>query len=127
MGQYFEIANLDKKERISPHRFGDGAKLLEFGASGSGTMTGLAFLLRKSTGTGGGDVPQEALENFDDVVGRWAGDRVAIVGDYDESDIGQRVWAEDTDFEDISQRVKEAMKTDDYLKKNLREDLKEVL
>ena len=31
MGQYYVIANLDKKEFLNPHKFGDGVKLMEFG------------------------------------------------------------------------------------------------
>jgi len=116
MGQYFEIANLDKKEKINPLKFDDGMKLLEFG-SGQGTMLGLAFLLRQSTGRGGGDAPTEAFEKFDDVLGRWAGDRVAIVGDYDETDIGEEVWNDI--YTDISDRVVQAVLTDDWIRKKI--------
>ena len=47
MGQYFLIVNLDKKEYLHPHKFGDGLKLLEFGCSSQGTLTALTLLLRR--------------------------------------------------------------------------------
>ena len=54
MGQYFKVFNLDKKEMLSPRLFHDGEKLLEFGCSANGTLTGLTILLRQSSGVGGG-------------------------------------------------------------------------
>src|SRR5437868_2760036 len=56
MGQYYLIVNLDKKEFLRSHDFGDGAKLLEFGCSANGMMTGLAILLADGNGRGGGDL-----------------------------------------------------------------------
>lgn len=59
MGQYHLIANIDKHEFINPHKFGDGLKLMEFGLSATGTLTGLAVLLaasNKSGARGGGDL-----------------------------------------------------------------------
>lgn len=97
MGQYHYVLNLDRKEYLHPHRFGDGLKLLEFGSSGEGTMTGLAVLLAVSNGRGGGDLSMQEYDRdkgemvytaervrvLDEyVVGRWGGDRIAIVGDY---------------------------------------------
>ena len=38
MGQYYTIVNIDKKEFITPSKFGDGLKLLEFGSSANGTI-----------------------------------------------------------------------------------------
>lgn len=81
MGQYHFVVNLDKHEYIHPHEMGDGLKLMEFGnGGGCGTMTALAVLLAaacKGGPRGGGDVHSE-----DPIVGSWAGDRIAIVGDY---------------------------------------------
>lgn len=68
MGQYFYVANLDKREYLHPHKFGDGLKLYEFGFSGGGTMAALALLL--------------STDRKGEWRGRWLGDRVAIVGDY---------------------------------------------
>jgi hypothetical protein len=77
MGQYYLIVNLDKKEYLRPHAFGDGAKLLEFGASANGAMTGLSILLADGNGRGGGD-----LHSKNPIIGSWAGDRIVITGDY---------------------------------------------
>ena len=77
MGQYYLIVNVDKGEYLNPHRFGDGLKLLEFGPSGSGTMTGLAVLLADGNGRGGGD-----LGSDHPIIGSWAGNRIVVAGDY---------------------------------------------
>ena len=77
MGQYYFVVNVDKKEFLHPHHFMDGLKLVEFGSSGNGTMYGLAALLANSNGRGGGDIRSEHK-----IVGRWAGDRIVIAGDY---------------------------------------------
>lgn len=81
MGQYHIIANLDKKEWLHPHDFGCGIKLAEFAFASEGPMAGLALLLASSNGMGGGDIFVE--DEFDDIPGRWAGDRIVIAGDYD--------------------------------------------
>ena len=125
MGQYFKVANLDKKQVIDPHEFGDGLKLMEIGCSSNGTMLGLALLLRQSTGSGGGDFLAVGAHP---VVGSWAGDRVTIVGDYDKSNqiaTGQKkgeLWDafEDTgEWEDISIEVVLAMCADHYVRGEL--------
>jgi len=97
MGQYFIVVNLDKKEFIHPHKFGDGLKLLEFGCSSHGTLTALALLLRKSNEGGGGD-----LREFEkcDLVGSWAADKIVIIGDYDESALYDEAQK---NFRDISE------------------------
>ena len=80
MGQYHKIVNMDKKQFLQPHKFDDGLKLMEFGCSSDGTMTALAVLLAcacKGGARGGGDI-----HSADPLVGSWAGDRIAIVGDY---------------------------------------------
>lgn len=98
MGQYYEIYNLDKRELITPHSIGNGAKLIEFGSSL--TSMALCLLLANSNGKGGGDIyidkeyglnlkpepftkeKQVAYEALQSVSGRWAGDRIVIQGDY---------------------------------------------
>ena len=87
MGQYWLIINEDKKEYIRPHGLGDGAKLMEFGCSSNGTLTGLTLLLADATtnGRGGGDFPGYG----GDVLGRWYGDRIKIVGDYGDDNLYQ--------------------------------------
>jgi len=77
MGQYYLTVNLDKQQFIYPHKFGDGLKLVEFGASGDGTMFGLAVLLADGNGRGGGD-----LRSDDPIIGSWSGDRIVVAGDY---------------------------------------------
>lgn len=85
MGQYHLIANLDKHEFLNPWDMGEVAKLMEWGY-GSGTMlTALTILLAVSNGRGGGDYhPNEQDESLSEWVGRWGGDRIAVVGDYAE-------------------------------------------
>ena len=88
MGQYHYVVNFDRKEYLHPHRMGDGLKLLEFGDSSGGTMCGLALLLAVSNDRGGGDLHvgetkhEQLLGTY--IIGRWGGDRIAIVGDYHE-------------------------------------------
>lgn len=77
IGQYYIVCNIDKKEYIDPHCWDDGAKLLEFALSTEGTMTALAILLADGNDRGGGD-----LHTTSTYVGRWAGDRIVITGDY---------------------------------------------
>ena len=116
MGQYFYIVNLDKKEYLHPHCFGDGLKLMEFGCSSNGTMTALTFLLRKSDDGGGGDFNE--FESYP-IVGSWAGDRIVIIGDYDSSRLYQE--ADDT-YKNISHDVLVPMLTDFYIKESFKEN-----
>ena len=65
MGQYYTIANVDKKEFIHPHAFEQDAKLMAFSyicddGSANMFMSALNFLLSD----------------------RWKGDRVYVIGDY---------------------------------------------
>lgn len=80
MGQYHLTVNLDKQEFLDPHKLGCGLKLREQLTSYSGTGDALLILLACSNGRGGGDVQEHPM------VGRWAGDRIAVVGDYAEDD-----------------------------------------
>lgn len=107
MGQYYKIVNLDKRQYLHPHRFGDGLKLMEFAASGDGVMCGLAVLLADGNGRGGGD-----LDSSDPLVGSWAGDRVVIAGDYGDPGRFLEEYPDrniydvaSEEFEDISDRV----------------------
>lgn len=78
MGQYHITINLDKREYINPHKIGLGLKLLEqIGFAGS-TGDILMMLLACSNDRGGGDIQTKHPE----LIGRWAGDRIAVVGDY---------------------------------------------
>lgn len=87
MGQYFIICNLDKKELVDPGEFGHGLKLFSIASSSNGALMGLTYLLALSGGSGG--VEQRAS---DPMFGRWAGDRVAIVGDYFNGTVAGMAW-----------------------------------
>jgi hypothetical protein len=55
------------------------------------------FLLRKSDGGGGGDIQKEYK-----TAGRWAGDRIVLIGDYD----GSGLWhTAEKEYTDISAKL----------------------
>lgn len=76
MGQYHILVNLDKREFVHPHDVGLGLRLQEQFSVPLGMGDILLILLAGSNGRGGGDLPE------DPIVGSWAGDRIAMVGDY---------------------------------------------
>jgi len=76
MGQYFRLINYDKKEYVDPWKIGGLAKLFEWCANRQAGV--IPFLLRKSSEGGGGDIQKDYRTS-----GRWADDRIALVGDYD--------------------------------------------
>lgn len=78
MGQYHEIVNLTKREYIHPHRLGCGLKLREQANTSAGSLQALFAALVISPVRGGGDFIEHPW------VGRWKGDRIAVVGDYSE-------------------------------------------
>lgn len=85
MGQYHIAVNLDRLEYIMPHRLGDGLKLREQLGSSTGIPQALHVLLCACPEyRGGGDYEHRHTIPEARVVGRWAGQRVAIVGDYAE-------------------------------------------
>ena len=124
MGQYYKIVNIKKKQYITPHTFGDGAKLMEFSMSASGVMAGLAILLADGNGRGGGD-----LNSTNPIVGSWAGDNIVIAGDY--ADEGKFVKEPDLTLyrvatelgEDISLKVLDALFDDAYFFQEFRKSL----
>ena len=108
MGQYFALVNLDKKEYVCPWCINGGAKLWEWAANTQSSV--LTLLLRKSDEGGGGDYygyhrgcgeggPIRCEVN--QIVGRWAGDRIAFVGDYDSTNL----WTELPQWRNISHDV----------------------
>jgi hypothetical protein len=130
MGQYFRAVNKTKKEVVCPWCIGGGAKLWEWAASPIGAL--FVLLLRRSSGCGGGDyygyrpqvinVDGESSNGFadtlarvaliegapapqdpDSVVGRWAGDEVYLVGDYDSS----QLYEESHGYRNISRQLVE--------------------
>ena len=82
MGQYYLTVNLDKKEVLMPHKLGVGLKLVEQLGSTDSTPNALFILLTCSNGYGGGDLK----DNSNQMVGRWGGDKIAVVGDYAQPD-----------------------------------------
>lgn len=93
MGQYWIPVNLDKKEFICPHKLGSGLKLWEQLASSPGTGGALIVLTAAMPeARGGGDLSlrDESDEAYTEIaeqtIGRWAGDRIALVGDYADAD-----------------------------------------
>lgn len=106
MGQYHKVYNLDKQEFIHPHRIDNGLKLYEQVGHISTTSTALFALLANSNARGGGDFPEHAL------IGRWAGDRVLVQGDYAEpGDNGYMAPEVLEAFTDISSQVLEMLKS----------------
>lgn len=109
MGQYWMPVNLDKREFINPHKLGSGLKLWEQLANHPGVGGALIILCAAMpTPRGGGDLDMQ--ENWHGperkfpehgmtpgpmpsdypaiakrTIGRWAGDRIALIGDYAEA------------------------------------------
>ena len=89
MGQYWHPVNLDKHEFIHPHKLAAGLKLWEQIAN---PMPGAALLIlcaAEREMRGGGDFDlKEGGKEYQSIakrtIGRWAGDRIALVGDYAE-------------------------------------------
>ena len=84
MGQYFMPVNLTKREYFTAWEIGGTAKLVEWCANPQAGV--LAYLLRRSDEEGGGDVQIDESIEF---AGRWAGDEIYLVGDYDSSRLFQ--------------------------------------
>ncbi len=108
MGQYWKVVNLDKKEYLDQYKLGCGAKLGEQIGSGPGSPDALFILVAAMRERrGGGDFDWDSnyygperdmskpghgmdgapiIEEYNAVakrtIGRWAGDRIAVVGDY---------------------------------------------
>lgn len=80
MGQYHKVYNLDKREFIHAHQIDNGLKLMEqCGPSDAPTTSDAVWLLlANSNGRGGGDAQPDPM------IGRWAGDRLVVQGDYAE-------------------------------------------
>ena len=106
MGQYWYPVNLDKKEYVHPHKLASGLKLWEQLAAQPGTGAALVVLCAAMPEPrGGGDFdldsnwhgPERTMQEHPTspgpmpeaypaiarrTIGRWAGDRIALVGDY---------------------------------------------
>ncbi len=113
MGQYHCLVNLDKKEYVSPHRLGLGAKQREHNGPFDGSLADALYLLTiASPARGGGDWALTPIS------GAWAGNRVAVLGDYTEDgdlpdspeagNLYGAVDASDGEWTDISDKVADA-------------------
>lgn len=115
IGQYWYPVNLDKQEYIHPHRLGCGLKLWEQAANHPCVGSALVILLAAMPAARGGcDLEEHPT------VGRWAGDRIALVGDYaEDTDLPPEYEAStihrrcmDGDFLDISGLVLERIQAE---------------
>lgn len=97
MGQYCLLVNEDRQEYISPHQVGCGAKLWEICANDLPRV--LPYLLYQSSRHGGGDPFNQSTDHL----GRWAGDRIVVVGDYDQSELYQTAEAA---YSEISDKIR---------------------
>lgn len=107
MGQYWHAVNLDKHEYLNPHTFDHGAKLWEHLANHPGVGAALIVLCAaQPEARGGGDLdldqnwhgPERVdmrsvgphVPGYEEIarrtIGRWAGDRIALIGDYAHED-----------------------------------------
>jgi hypothetical protein len=100
MGQYHSIYNLDKREVIHPHDIGLGAKQREHTGHLASLSDMMYILTTCSPMRGGGDFYAEVMKEF---IGRWAGDRVVVIGDYaEQSDLPDLDFATLADFHSIA-------------------------
>lgn len=105
MGQYWFPVNISKKEFVHPHKLASGLKLWEQLANHPGSGAALIVLcaaMPKPRGGGDFDLernwhgpertsehhttPGPMPDNYPEIakrtIGRWAGDRIALIGDY---------------------------------------------
>ena len=99
MGQSWVCVNLDKREFLNPHKLASLSGLWSQLSDWPGPSTALVILLAAMPEPrGSGDlslhVSPEYNELASQVIGRWAGDRVAFVGDYaSDSDLPKQFHA----------------------------------
>ena len=106
------MKNLDKRQSLSTHKFGNGLKYLEQWFSGP-LYTALMVLLTdiSSLGDGGGDfrldkAPSQLKKFIEPIIGSWAGDRVVFSGDYTKVEEHEETDQEGNElFEDISEKT----------------------
>lgn len=83
MGQYYHAVNVTKREYVSAWDIGGNSKLAEWCVN---AVAGIfPYLLRRSSQRGGGDIDLDGPV----FAGRWAGDEVYLIGDYDDSALYQ--------------------------------------
>ena len=92
MDQFFKAVNISKREFVCAWCLSEGARFFSWATSPHGAI--FALLLRES------DMDWE-FNNYDDpfkIAGRWAGDRVVLIGNYD----SKRLWYEAKNYLNIS-------------------------
>jgi hypothetical protein len=96
MKRQYYIGNLDRKEYLDPSELGYCPTLHLWQIAANNCLKVLALLLRQGSGCGTGDI-QKPCAN----AGRWAGQRIAIIGRNDPSGIfeqcRQGIYREITD------------------------------
>jgi len=113
MGQYHKLINITKKEYIVGHDIGINLKHYEqIGFEGS--MADVLYCLMIAQGNerrGGGDVDGHKA------IGRWAGDHVAIVGDYYDEETDKPKYRNlydeveaDKDYKNISPSIRSMLR-----------------
>jgi hypothetical protein len=124
MGQYHLLVNSEKKEYVNPRDLGYGAKQLEH-CGFIGDLPLVQYLLTTSSkGRGFGDF---RLTDYNSAfLGRWAGDRVFILGDYtEEGDVPRvrtahtfwkKIHALESEWVNISELAKIALDNSNELK-----------
>jgi|GEM_PF-2309148 len=80
MGQYHHPVCIEAEEGLSPHRLGCGLKEGEQGFTRPGTPNAIVALVCAR----GGNMPADCSQS--PLIGRWAGKRVLVQGDYAEDD-----------------------------------------
>lgn len=106
MGQYWKVLNLDRKEFVHAHDMGCGLKLCEQIASHPSPATAMFILCaampeprgggdfdldvnwhgpERKDYTAAGPMPEHYPAIAARTIGRWAGDRIAVIGDYAET------------------------------------------
>lgn len=84
MAQYHFLVNFDKKEYLDSRQLGIGRRLIEQLESFPSTPQAAFILLIASNARGGGDLFEvREVERYLEtkIAGRWAGDRIAVIGD----------------------------------------------
>jgi hypothetical protein len=105
MGQYHKVYNVDKKEFLHAHRMNMGLKMMEQIGFEKSMADALFLLVANSNGRGGGDA--EAHPE----IGRWAGDRIVVQGDYAKDTDNGFIGEEKKDYADISKIAADILNT----------------
>ena len=98
MGQYFKLINENKQEQITAWEMESVAKFFEWLYNNQARL--LVWLLRKSDEGGGGDINDPGKYQ---TLGRWAGDNITLIGDYDSS----KLWQKTEKWDNIAELVKQ--------------------